>query len=87
MLGSIKNLQVIVHLCLLAVIVPANAQIFFSQIFEMIAFDPIDVSFIIDVLFATEKGDFELNPTFVQLGYESAYFTSNMGILLLVVLL
>jgi len=53
----------------------------------MIAFDPIDVSFIIDVLFATEEGDFELNPTFVQLGYESAYFTSNMGILLLVVLL
>ena len=41
MLSSIKNLQVIVHLVLLSVIVPANAFIFFKGLFKMIAFDPI----------------------------------------------
>ena len=44
MLGSIKNLQVIVHLCLLGVIVPANAAIFFEYLFAMIAFDPVDIT-------------------------------------------
>ena len=42
MISSIKNLQVIVHLVLMGVIVPANAQIYFSEIFKMIAFDPLD---------------------------------------------
>jgi len=44
MLSSIKNLQVIVHLTLVNVIIPANAFIFFAMIFEIIAFDPIDIS-------------------------------------------
>lgn len=43
MLGSIKNLQVIVHLCLFTLIIPANADMFFAALFDMIAFDPIDV--------------------------------------------
>ena len=43
MLGLIKSLQVIVHLTLVNVIIPANAMLFFSMIFEIIAFDPIDI--------------------------------------------
>mmetsp|Transcript_34941 Transcript_34941/g.42830 ORF Transcript_34941/g.42830 Transcript_34941/m.42830 type:complete len:94 (-) Transcript_34941:1640-1921(-) len=43
MLSSIKNLQVIVHLTLVNVIIPANAMIFFAAILEIIAFDPIDI--------------------------------------------
>ena len=55
MLGSIKNLQIIVHLCLLAVIVPANAQILFTHLFDMIAFDPIDVSLVTEPIFSQQK--------------------------------
>ena len=44
MLGSIKNLQVIVHLCLFALIIPGNAAMFFEALFDMIAFDPIDIT-------------------------------------------
>ena len=43
MLSSIKNLQVIVHLTLVNVIIPANAMIFFSMIFQIIAFDPVNI--------------------------------------------
>ena len=48
MLSAIKNLQVIVHLTLLSVVVPANAQIFFGAIAELISFDPIEIDEIID---------------------------------------
>ena len=44
MLSSIKNFQVIVHLILINVIILANALMFFTIIFEIIAFDPIDTS-------------------------------------------
>ena len=44
MLSSIKNLQVIVHLVLFAIIVPATAKIFLAELFKMIAFDPIECS-------------------------------------------
>ena len=60
MLGSIKNLQVIVHLCLMSVIVPANAWIVFEQIFKMIAFDPIDISEYIDTGFSLQQAEFDL---------------------------
>ena len=43
LIGSVKALQVIVHLLLLQVIVPANASMFFGIIFEALAFDPIDI--------------------------------------------
>jgi len=58
MLSSIKNLQVIVHLCLLGVIVPANAQIFFEYLFEMIAFDPVDVTEYINFGFSLNNEEF-----------------------------
>lgn len=55
MLGSIKNMQVIVHLCLMMnLLVPPNSQLFFDEIFKMTKFDPVDLS---------ELGiDFELVP-------------------------
>ena len=43
MLSSIKNLQVVVHLCLLQVVVPAVSDMFFLALFDIIAFDPVDV--------------------------------------------
>ena len=85
MLGSIKNLQVIVHLVLLGVIVPANTAIFFSSLFKMIAFDPIEVGFMIDPLFNLREIDEALDAAFEALGYESAYFITNMGSLIMVI--
>ena len=43
LLGTIKNLQMLTHLSLLSVFVPANAQVFFSYIFDIISFDFADV--------------------------------------------
>ena len=43
MLGSIKALQVIIHLCLLSVDVPGVAQSVLGQISELVVFDPIPV--------------------------------------------
>ena len=55
MLGSIKNLQVIVHLCLFTLIIPANADVFLAALFDMIAFDPIDVQFLLEAIFTIEE--------------------------------
>ena len=81
MLASIKNVQVIVHLSLLNVIVPANAQIFFGAVAEMVVFDPVDVSEYISAakVFDAVFTDFEADPDFEQLGYESVFFDSNLG--------
>ena len=76
MLSAIKNLQIIVHLCLLSVIVPGNSQEFFNSLFDMIAFDPIDIREYADIGFDFSDEDSELTgdeyASFVGLGYESA---------------
>ena len=86
MLGSIKNLQIIVHLVLMGVIVPANAEIFFGALFDMIAFDPIDVTWIINPMFSLSDIEQGLDEEFEALGYQSAYFLTNLGSLFLVVI-
>lgn len=52
MLSSIKNLQVIVHLTLLTVNRPAITKPFFSKLFEMISFDPINIEDQITAIFS-----------------------------------
>ena len=42
LLGSVKNMQLLVHMTLMQVVVPANSQVFLSAIFEMISFDVYD---------------------------------------------
>ena len=69
----------------MSVIIPANAQIYFGYIFTVIAFDPIEIQDPVENFFNLEQSeDFELEDNFVQLGYESAYFLSNLGSLLLI---
>lgn len=43
MLSSIQSLQIIIHLSLMNVVVPASSQIFFKELCDIITFDPIDV--------------------------------------------
>lgn len=52
MVGSIKNLQVIIHLALLVVVIPGNASIFLHYIDEIIAFDFYDMTEYTDAIFA-----------------------------------
>ena len=62
MLSAIKNVQVVVHLTLLSVVVPANAQIFYGAIAELVAFDPIEIDTLIDFGFKTRPDeDFALD--------------------------
>ncbi len=66
MLAAIKHLQVITHLCLMSVIIPANAQIYFGYIFTVIAFDPIEIQDQVENFFNLEQSDdFELEDKFV----------------------
>lgn len=51
MLQAIKNVQIIVHLTLFSVVVPASAQIFYGAIAEMVAFDPVEFDVIVDLGF------------------------------------
>ena len=87
-LASIKNLQIIVHLSLINVIVPANTQIFFEMLFTIVAFDPIDVEAQIEQVFSLKANiEDKIDQSFAQLGYESAYLVANMGSLLIFILL
>ena len=88
MLSSIKNLQVIIHLTLFNVIIPANASIFFAIIFKLIAFDPIEISeYVMDIFEIKDTEASDLSPNFLHLGYESASVMLNMGSLLLILTL
>lgn len=91
MLGSIKNLQVIVHLVLMNFIVPAVTQIFFAAVIQMIAFDPFEGAGEYTKEYLSLEADDEedepvLAENFVQLGYESPYYLTNLGSLLYIVL-
>ena len=70
---------------LMNVTIPPNAQVFFGYIFDVIAFDPIDIQDSVEQFFNLKQGDeFELEENFVQLGYESSYFVSNLGSMILI---
>lgn len=75
-------------------IIPANADVFFSELFDMIAFDPIDVQDFLEAMFSIGEDTQEIsdalsdiNEKLEDLGYESAYFLTNIGSLILVVFL
>ena len=55
MLSSIKALQVVIHLCLMTVIMPGNANILFGALAEFVAFDPVDVTDAINTMFDLEE--------------------------------
>ena len=52
LLGSVKNLQIIVHLTLLSVVMPANAQVLMSVLFMWITFDLYDTSLLTSSYFS-----------------------------------
>ena len=70
-------------------IVPPSAQLFFEQMFSTISYDPIPIEDQIIDVFNLDVSEFtEMNEgNFAQLGYEGAYILTNMGSLLLIMLL
>ena len=88
LISSAKSLQIITHLNLMPMIVPANALIFFSYIFSVASFDPIDIQEPVEEFFDLKQTDgVELASNFVELGYESSYLLSNLGSLLPILIL
>ena len=61
---------------------PANAQMFFSQINKIASFDIIDIDpFINKVLNLNETEP--VNANFEAIGFQSIYFLNNMGSLII----
>ncbi len=86
LLGMIQNLNTIVHMQLINVMTPANAQIFFSKLLSIVAFDvingtPIESS--INSLVAKQDAP-PLSANFEALGYETSLFVPSMGSLILI---
>ena len=50
LIGSIKKLQIIVHLMLIDVPVPPNASLFFNYLLTIVAFDPVPTDHPIDTM-------------------------------------
>ena len=79
-LGAIKNLQVIVHMALLHVVVPANSAIMYGEIKTSVAFDLVDVGdYTTDIMKLNEEENEITEPRYTDLGYDSNYFVLNMG--------
>ena len=87
----IQNLNIIVHLQLVNVQTPTNAQIFFSHLLSIVAFDVIDGLEVGDGVeledWLQEKLEMPdttpLTINFYALGYESTLFSLSMGSLIL----
>ena len=77
MLGSVKNLQLIVHLTLMHVAVPANTQVLLSAIFEWVTFDLYDTSALTGSYYS--PSEVKVSDSLEQLGYESAFCLINLG--------
>ena len=85
LIGGIETLQIILHICLTDVRVPANAQIVFNEIFKIVSYDPIDIQDQVEDFFNLDgELQVEMEGNFEQLGYESSYIISNMGSLVII---
>ena len=85
LLGSVKNLQLIVHLTLMNVVIPANAQMLNSVIFEWVTFDLFDTEALTALYFSSS--DPEVDDSLEQLGYGSAFCLVNLGSCLYIICL
>ena len=66
---------------------PGNLDIYFEELFKIVSFDPIDIHHQTDKVFGIRSEDIELDEEFAAIGYESAYFVTDMGSLLLFIIL
>ena len=85
--GMVNTLQLILHMNMLNVLMPANVQLFFSLIIDMVNFKIIKTDTIINGLFGLkEKAEGSINPAYKQTGYGSSNILLNLGLLLLAII-
>ena len=80
--AAINKLQIMVHLLVINVQIPANAQIYFSVLLQLVTFNFIDTEDTMREMFGLFDEE-ELNPNFYYLGYHSMFFLINIGNLLI----
>lgn len=78
LLSVVSTLQIIVHLNLMNIKVPPNVQIFNKHLLNIVAFDVLDTQDVLMRLLDLQPSD-AYTDGFETLGYETAYFTINMG--------
>ncbi|TNV87834.1 hypothetical protein FGO68_gene14781 [Halteria grandinella] len=85
--GMVNTLQLIIHMNMLSVIMPANVQLFFSLIVNIVQFKIVPTDKIISTLFGI-KQEFKskVSPEFQQTGYGTTNILKNLGLLLLAVI-
>jgi hypothetical protein len=83
--GMVNTLQLVIHMNMLSVMIPANVQFFLSFVVNIVNFKIIPTKDIINSLLGLKdkmkKSD--VSPEFQQTGYESSNMAQNLGLLLL----
>lgn len=78
LLASIKKMQIIVHMVLVNVSIPANAALFYAHFLEIVNFDILPTDGLYEYLFDLKEGD-AISVNFEMLGYETIYMIKNLG--------
>ena len=86
MLSLVKQLQIIVHLLLMDVIMPANTGFLFSFIIGILTYDPINISDQVRIIAGLDDIQIE-DENFKALSYGSPYALINFGSLNLILLI
>ena len=73
-----KKAQIIVHMLVINIDIPGVAKIFVGHLLSFVSFNIIDLSPLVRKTLKLNI-DYAINQNFYDLGYNSAYFTLNMG--------
>ena len=85
LLSYVNNLQIVVHMTLMRIVMPANSQVLMSAIFEIVCkFDIYDTSSLTATYYTPTEPLIE--DKLAWLGYESAFCLLNMGSLLYLII-
>lgn len=83
--SAIRKLTIMVHLLIINVSIPANAQFFFAGLLSFVTFDIIELGPYIRSGLNLPDEPVLINDNFEHLGYSSGYFVINMGTLVIAI--
>jgi len=83
--SAIRKLTIMVHLLIINVSIPANAQVFFAGLLSFVTFDIIELGPYIRSGLNLPDEPVLINDNFGYLGYSSGYFVINMGTLVIAI--
>ena len=78
MFSVMKKMQVMVHLLLVNVVVPANCQMFFNSLLSLVTYNIVDLSPYLK-RFLKLDDDVPMADNFDQLGYNSHFVILNLS--------